>query len=161
MFSLLNMARQGGIKYGLELLMFCCQFYLCLSLQRWAEMMKELLLCCPPGEAAFVRWIVRSEWFQWLPCDPSVSKQHSALQLYHQKPKREDDSRCSAPPSLAKTQGLHCCNVREDEAQHTAVCSLIPVTATLPHSYLAEFLRGKGTTWRRYKECQDPAFVRE
>lgn len=61
MLSLLNMARQGGIKNGLKLLMFCCQFYLCLSLQRWTEMMKELLLCCPPGEAAFARWIVRSE----------------------------------------------------------------------------------------------------
>lgn len=70
-------------------------------------MTEELLLYCPPGEMGFVRRIVLSELFQWLLCDPSVSKQQSTLELYHQKPKRED-TRCSPSSRLAKTEGLHC-----------------------------------------------------
>lgn len=44
-----------------KLLMFHCQFYLSLHLQRWVVMTtEELLRYCPPSEVGFVRWLVLS-----------------------------------------------------------------------------------------------------
>lgn len=126
--------------------MFCCQFYLSLCLQRWVVMTtEELSLYCPAAEMGCGRWTVLFELFRWLLCDPFVSKQRSTLELYHQKPTRED-TRCSPSSRAAKTRGLHCLTRQESNILCVSVCSLKLLTATLPRSYPAEFLMGKGST---------------